>query len=690
MATNKQFGCVTSKPVIGIGASVEVTAAATEGDKKMPPKFTAEFYTGGALEIDGWDLPVVVDLAGLENGKVLVANLDHDRTQRVGNFAVANDGKSLVANGTATARTAARDEVVGSAEDGYQWQASLEVRPKEVEAIKAGETAEANGRTFEGPIYVTRKGTLKGFGFVSHGADDNTTATIAAKAASHKEQTMKAEVKAWAQEMLPSLDLDTISADEAANLEKQYAGLHTKKPVKKQGLDDALDAKQAEFDRTEEIEARAVEAFEKRPYEKEAIRALATEAIDGKWSVDKFRLELFEASIPMGHTTFTSGRNGSQVNDKVLEAAICQAGRLTEYEKQFDDKTLQIAHDRFKGRIGLKQLFVLASQANGYSPLGYEITIDVQRAAFGMTSPNSIRAHGFSTISLPNTFANVQNKFMREGWQSVDQTILRISSTRSVSDFKQISTVSLTGGLMFEKIGADGEIKNAQLGELAYTNQADTYGIMNAITRKDMINDDLGVLTQVPKRVGRGGMLKLNDIGWSMFLNNSAFFTSGNVNVNTAVADATVGGLAATETIFRNQTDPDGYPIGIEAAIILAPTGSRAAFQTLMTSEKLVYGTGATTSGDGNIWRDKYRVESSPYMSNSTYTGYSTVAWYLLADPAVMPVLEIVALNGQVEPHVETADADFNQLGVQMRGYSDVGVNLQEYRGGVRADGGSS
>jgi len=39
---------------------------------------------------------------------------------------------------------------------------------------------------------------------------------------------------------------------------------------------------------------------------------------------------------------------------------------------------------------------------------------------------------------------------------------------------------------------------------------------------------------------------------------------------------------------------------------------------------------------------------------------------------------------------VETADAAFNVLGVEMRGYSDIGVSKQEKKAGVRADGGSS
>src|SRR5690606_9787950 len=66
------------KPVIGITAPVTISAEANEdGTPKGPARFETTFYTGGALNIDGWDLPVVVDLAGLDRGNVLVANLDH-------------------------------------------------------------------------------------------------------------------------------------------------------------------------------------------------------------------------------------------------------------------------------------------------------------------------------------------------------------------------------------------------------------------------------------------------------------------------------------------------------------------------------------------------------------------------------------------------------------------------------------
>jgi hypothetical protein len=96
--------------------------------------------------------------------------------------------------------------------------------------------------------------------------------------------------------------------------------------------------------------------------------------------------------------------------------------------------------------------------------------------------------------------------------------------------------------------------------------------------------------------------------------------------------------------------------------------------------------TGVVTPS-GNVFQGRYAVESSPYMENTRYTGNSSTAWYLLAAVGQLAVIEIVALGGDPAPKVQTADADFSVLGISMRGYSDIGVNLQEFRGGVRSAG---
>lgn len=670
------------------GFSAPVTIAAGENDQTTPT-FSVVAYTGGPIEIAGWEMPVVVDMDGLQFGKSVIANLDHNPQLRVGHVTSRTvEGGQLILAGAISAATPSSKEVIDNAKGGFPWQASIEAKPTNVVAIPKGKTATVNGRILAGPFYHIKASVLKGFAFVSHGADENTTVSIVASATGEKkEKEMRAEVLAWAKSMISNLDVETLTAEDVAAWEAQYDGLQAKKLDLTAKADDI----KAEEQRQNAIADEAVKACANRPEDAEHIKAMASEAIEKKWTLANFRIQSLTAKIPPPRTP-SAGKRKDGMNNRILEAAICQAGRLDGHEKQYTDQELQSAHDMFKGAIGLKQLFLMCAADNGYKDLNGgcsgEVNLDVQRAAFGMLAPQ-IKAE-FSVLSIPTILSNTANKFLRDGWNAVDQTPLRIAAIRNVRDFKTITTVSLTGDLQYNLLPPSGEIKHGTLGEKTYTNKADTYAQMLAITRTDIINDDLGALTAVPRRLGRGAMLSLNDIFWTEFLNNSSFFHSNYSNVNTGVADMTIGGLEATETIFLSLTDPNSKPLGIMPQILLVPTALRAAAMTLMASELVIDGSSTARQGNANIYRGRFRVESSPYMHNTSYTGYSAAAWYMLADPAEMPVIEIAALNGRVEPIVETADAEFNVLGVQMRGYSDVGVNLQEVRGGVRADGGSS
>jgi phage major head subunit gpT-like protein len=146
--------------------------------------------------------------------------------------------------------------------------------------------------------------------------------------------------------------------------------------------------------------------------------------------------------------------------------------------------------------------------------------------------------------------------------------------------------------------------------------------------------------------------------------------------------------LTKAEQTFMDQVDSDGKPIGIMPAIALVPTALSAIGTQLYKATELR----DNTSNKGayptnNPHQGKYRTEVSRYLANSKYTGYSAKAWYLLADPTDLPVIEVAFLNGQESPTIETAAADFDVLGVQMRGYHDFGVNLQDPRGGTKAKG---
>lgn len=386
-----------------------------------------------------------------------------------------------------------------------------------------------------------------------------------------------------------------------------------------------------------------------------------------------------------------------ETNGKVLEAAVCVAGGLDNIDKHFDERTLSAANKHFRGGIGLNDLMMISAKRNGYRSISNSVKGSIQsvlRHAFSNTGSED--GHNFtagpagpSTYTLPQILSNVANKFLRVGFEAVDSTWRSISAIRSVNDFKQITTATLTGALQYTAVPRGGEIKHGTIGETYYNNQANTYGQLIGIDRRDIINDDLGALTTVGRRMGRGGALGLNDVFWTVFLNNTgSFFTAGNNNVSTgggsALATADGAAINAAEVKFMNQTDPDGKPIAVQPKIMLVPPTLRNTAARWMGSQLFI---GSTGLGDSNIYGGRYTVVSSPYMENSSYTGNGTAYWYLLADPQDMPVIEVVFLNGMQTPTVETSDLDWNTLGISMRGYFDYGAALQEYRGGVRSAG---
>ena len=84
-------------------APVEIQAA--NGKLK---RFTTTAYTGTALVVAGYAMPIVVDLAGLTTRKSVTANLDHDPSKRVGHVDdVKNDGRQLLLAGVVSAANAA-------------------------------------------------------------------------------------------------------------------------------------------------------------------------------------------------------------------------------------------------------------------------------------------------------------------------------------------------------------------------------------------------------------------------------------------------------------------------------------------------------------------------------------------------------------------------------------------------------
>jgi hypothetical protein len=149
--------------------------------------------------------------------------------------------------------------------------------------------------------------------------------------------------------------------------------------------------------------------------------------------------------------------------------------------------------------------------------------------------------------------------------------------------------------------------------------------------------------------------------------------------LNNGETSLSIDGLTAAELAFSKQERSAGRALGIPAKILLVPSSLKVAAETLMKSLTVQVTTEKNkTEPTINPHAGKYEVVSTPYLSSAAFPGNSATAWYLFADPLRLAALEVAFLGGQNRPTVERADADFNILGVQFRGYIDFGVKEQD------------
>jgi phage head maturation protease len=610
---------------IKLDTSVTFLQAAEGEAAASPRRFTIEAYTGSQIR-QGWSRePVVIDLAGMQFKQQLPIVLGHDYT--LGSIlgqtdSVRVEAGKLIVEGEILADSDVARQVLQLAERGYAWQASVGADVRRHQKVDADAVTTVNGQTHMGPVRIVKASALREVSFVTLGADAETSVAIAAEAA----------------EELPTMaaDANKTPADEA------------QAPVVEATAKDAVEIKSTvEITASDELSAK-IDAFTKKVENMEKLIAARDE----------------RPTAPAVHVV-----KDSAPSSEVIEASFALQGGLPGVEKKYRPEVLEAAH-KARREISISEVLLQAAAANGYD--------GPRRVTSSTLRP--ILAAAWATHSIADILSSTVNKFLLAGFDSVESAWRRISAVRSVNDFKTVTSYRLNGSFKFDAVSNGGELKNAAANDEKREISASTYGIMTSVTRTDLINDDLGALTAVPQRIGRGGALKLNDVFWAEFVDDGSFFTSGRANLSAGSLALSVANLKALATKYRKLKDPDGNPVAVEPRILLVPPDLELTAAEIMGST-LLHSATAAAGGvpERNVMAGRYDVVSSVYLTNTT-------DYYLLASPADLPVMEVAFLNGQQSPVVETAEADFNTLGVQMRGYFDFGCAKAEYLAGVKCD----
>lgn len=616
--------------------AADLNIQAAHGEDESAKRFDMVAYTGAPMRLRGYRSAVVVDLAGLnvpsQNRPILLdheSDVDSIAGQSDSIFVV--DGK-LHVSGEILAGNSRVANVLALASRGFKWQASIGANPDKVEDLRAGESATVNGRTVSGPLTIVRQATLREISIVAMGADDHTDTQIAASESAELESISMAD--------------ENIVASEAVEIADVAAQAAT--PVQ--------------------------EVAPPAPAQDNATILASIAAL--KEEITAMKLSHVRESRPEAPAVHVEHNTPSL---EVLEAAVAVTAGLKSVESDYSEQTLEAKDKQYGRGIGLQELLVEAARLNGYTG----------RARVSADNLSELLRASFSTHSISGLLSNVAHKFLLQSFNAVDQSWRQVASTRSVSDFKTYTSYRLTGGLEFQPVGDAGELKSAEVGAESFTNSVSTIGRMITITRQQMIDDDLSALSQIPARLGRGAAIAFNKIFWKEFLaDNSTFYTSGRGNYLSGSDSAlSVTSLTEAERLFMEQVDPDGNPIALAPSILLVPPSLYVPATTLMRSTEIRDTTSNSKYPVVNPHSGKFSVVNCVYLNTAAVAGGSSTNWFLLANPGDISSIEVAFLNGNETPVVEQAEADFQHLGIRMRGYWDVGAKKQDHRAAVKSKG---
>jgi hypothetical protein len=295
-------------------------------------------------------------------------------------------------------------------------------------------------------------------------------------------------------------------------------------------------------------------------------------------------------------------------------------------------------------------------------------------------------------------------------WPSTWSTIAR-RGTRN--DFRV--------GRAFMLDGAEGALASVpeydEYPDSAVTDSKYEYGVGKfgrriKISWESIINDDLGMLRDLPNRLAKAARMTEEKTATALYAAasgpNATFFHTVN-NANRMTAKLSTGSLQEAMRLIWSQKDRDGNPIFTGKLRLVVPPNLAITARNILNATEIRYPeTGNSTTGSLLIAQNWTPQEVSelvvnPWLPIISATANGDTSWYLFADPSVgRPAMELGFLRGNEVPAlfakepnarrvgggtIAAEDGDFDSDSIEYKVRFVVGGVLMEPKSGVASDG---
>lgn len=282
---------------------------------------------------------------------------------------------------------------------------------------------------------------------------------------------------------------------------------------------------------------------------------------------------------------------------------------------------------------------------------------------------------------FPTLLANTLRRAVIAAYRTQPVTWRRFCRATSVSDFRptQLTRFALIGRL--RPVEPGGEIECAPVGDAkAEWIQAATYGIRVPLSRHVIVNDDLDFFNSLPLALAYSAALSVEIDVYSVLTSNGGagptmsedgnpLFHASHNNVGTAGAPSVT---TITEAFVKMAEQKDHNNIAFldnSPAVWLGPKKYELTVRSLIQSQA---DPSQANAGVANPVQNMFR----DIVGSTRLTGNR---WYVFADPAVAPTLQVAFLNGDQDPVIERQPG-WTTDGLEYRVKLDYGVAAADWR----------
>jgi hypothetical protein len=387
--------------------------------------------------------------------------------------------------------------------------------------------------------------------------------------------------------------------------------------------------------------------------------SVAEAAVEAGLSVPDARAKLFEALAQANKPVpITPGESSRDLTMAAIEAALeyrttagipgLERPKLTEAARALRYKPfLQICG------LGLKSMGVRGvDEMDPDSLAKLALSSDnpqVLWAASGSTSYNT-------TGSLPALFANLQGKSLERAFEQALVTFREwCVQGPSVPDFLPKYLIQLSGFGNLPEVPENADYEQTKLSDQKEWFQVAKFGDTIPLTFEMIVNDIMDALSRIPAEKGMAAARTLNDLCYELLVSNptmadgvACFHASHNNLIDTGSGGApTIALLGTMRQKLRSQKGLDGKSrLRLPLKHVVVP----AALET--TTERLLLSSSDASQQNPevvNVFKGKLNPVSEALLDDS-----STIAWYGVADPAVIRGLVYCFLAGQETPKTES------------------------------------